>query len=226
MVRPRVFAGVWRFFSSEAARPAQGGLDDGSLGDVLGVRLIRRTWWIAAAALALWFGLGILGAQKACAHDPRFACSPRDEAHAIVIPDAGKSWAYYGHLASGQMDAYTFTLARRARVPFSVLVAQGDADADPGRPALAVKDARGVMIARTDLSKGEDFYEPFSRVDYLKSPDIVMDLEPGSYSLTVEMRGSSGLQRYVLAVGEAERFSVGELPYVLGAIARIRAMRY
>ena len=181
------------------------------------------------AALALtatvWFAFGWLGAQTACAHDPRFSCSPRDAQHAVVIPDPQKSWAYYGRLARGQQDVYHVVLRDRLRVPLSILVEKADA-VNPARPRVAVRDSSTRAMATVLFDRVQAFYDPFSRISYLTTPDRELQLSPGTYSITVTMGRATLPQRYVLAVGSLERFTTGEIPYVIGAVHRIRARGY
>ncbi len=86
--------------------------------------------------------------------------------------------------------------------------------------------ATGQIVARVTFTHAVTFYEPLSRETYLTTPDAMIALSPGTYRLTVTMPGARIPQRYTLALGNEERFSIGEIPYVIGAIARIRAQRY
>ena len=54
-----------------------------------------------------------------------------------------------------------------------------------------------------------------SRRDFLKTSTVV-----------VSMQGGSTPQRYVFAVGEEERFSLLEMPYLLGAAYRIHERKF
>ena len=186
-------------------------------------RGLLRIGGFAAIALAVWVVVGSLTAQTACAHDPRFVCSPRPQSHPVLIPDAGKSWAYYGSLASGQHDAFVFSIDRPLDVPWQLLVDRRDAF-NPARPQATLSGPGGVAARVT--SEDTAFYEPFSRLSYVTSPDRTLHLQPGAYAVDVTMVRGDRPQRYVMAIGSAERFGLGEIPYVLGAIARIRAQRY
>jgi hypothetical protein len=188
-------------------------------------RAIFRSSAVVVLALAGWLGFGFFGAQRACAHDPRFACSPRGERHAIAIADPAKSWAYYGRLLPGQRDVYGLFVNDGLSVPVSVLIEKSDSS-NAARPVLTIVDSRGKVVAVRDLRPPSEFFEPFSRVDYLTSEQAAIALQPGLYRAFVDMRGGSAAQRYVFAVGSDERFSVGEIPYVLGAVWRVRAQGY
>jgi len=184
---------------------------------------------IAALALALWIGVGMFDAQRACAHDPRFACSPRDAAHPVRIGDPQKSWAFYGRLAPMQRDTYAFDARRPLRVPWNLLIERRDAG-KAGRPTAQIFSANGTKVAERTISAGAaPFYEPFSGIHYLSSADTPIALPPGAYRIVVSMSGEppgDGAQRYVLAIGEDERFTLGEIPYVLGAVLRVRTRGY
>lgn len=186
--------------------------------------MLRKVLLSALAVVAFIVAISIGSAQVACAHDPRFACSPR-AGNPITIPDPSKSWAYYGHLGPGQTDVYRFTISKTLDVPWNVLLDRRDA-ATPGRPAAMITDGTGHVIAEANLDHPEAFYEPFSGEHYLMSPDQTMHLAPGPYEVRVSMAGVSGPQRYTMAIGEAERFSPLEFPYLVGAVLRIRAQHY
>ena len=184
-------------------------------------RRVLRAFGLALLLLLAWLGSGYIGAQRACAHDPRFACSPRDSAHAIHIADPTKSWAFYGRLAPGQHDRYVFRLQKAASIPWNLLVERRDAG-DPARPVATLTTASGAPIARATLARAQKFYEPFSGIHYLSSPPVNLHLAPGSYRIEIAMKGPGSAQRYVLAIGARERFGLWEIPYVLGAISRIK----
>ena len=184
-------------------------------------RRILRAAGLALLLLLAWLGSGYIGAQRACAHDPRFACSPRDSAHAIRIADPTKSWAFYGRLAPGQHDRYRFFLRHAATIPWNLLVEKHDAT-DPARPVATLTTASGRLIARATLARAQAFYEPFSGIAYLSSPPVNLHLLPGRYHIEIAMQGPGSAQRYVMAIGAQERFGLWEIPYVFGAISRIR----
>ena len=184
-----------------------------------------RVLVVTAVGLVVWIAIGYASAQRACAHDPRFVCSPRDAANPVTIPDARKSWAFYGSLSPKQVDRFTFSLAQPAEVPWSLLVDVRDA-ANPARPSAVLYGAHSGSPNRATFDRATRFYEPFSREAYLQTPEQTLRLPAGSYSVVVTMRGGRHPQRYVMAIGRDERFSPLEIPYVLGAIGRIRALRY
>jgi hypothetical protein len=188
-------------------------------------RNVLRVAIVAIVAIASWFAVGFSSAQRACAHDPRFACSPRAHSNPVSIADATKSWAFYGHLRSGETDEYDFTLAMAAKIPWSLLVDARDV-ANPARPVGVLFGPDGKPVRALDFAHAERFYEPFSREEYLTTPPLALALQPGAYHVIVKMQGGTAEQRYVMAIGADERFGVGEIPYVVGAIHRIRALDY
>jgi hypothetical protein len=189
-------------------------------------RTLGTLAFVAAIALFAIAVVAYLSAGTACAHDPRFACSPRGTHDPIAVSDPQKSWAFYGHLAPGETDRYTIVVRQPIHVAWSLLVDARDA-ANPSRPAIRVSDAAGYERAHLDFAHAETFYEPFSRERYTTTPASTLVLPAGTYDAVVRMRGAGTTpQRYTFAVGDAERFSITEIPYVLGAIHRIRALRY
>jgi len=184
----------------------------------------KRIVGFATLAVVVWAGAGYFSALSACAHDPRFACSPRSQDHPVTIPDAGKSRAYYGSLAASGSDRYRFDLAAPLSVPVNLLVDDRDVK-NASRPVFKL-ERDGTTVSRIDFVHWEKFYEPFSREGYVETPERQLLLPAGHYVATVTMEGGVAPQRYTLAIGNAERFSVFEVPYVLGAIHRIRALQY
>lgn len=189
---------------------------------------MKRTLSRAAAASliagALWVAIGITGAQTACAHDPRFACSPRSAGNPIVIRDPSKSWAFYGRLSPGAQDVYTIHVAQRTLVPVALLIERSDAS-NAARPSLRMY-RRQRLVTAVLFQRATPFYEPFSGTQYLTTPTRVLALQPGTYQAIVTMHGGEASQRYVMALGSEERFSIGEIPYVLGAILCVRERGY
>ncbi len=188
----------------------------------------QRVLGALGACLAVFlaiFAVGFLSARDACAHDPRFVCSPRSTARPVIVDDPQKSWAFYGHLRPGEEDHYRIEVRKPLHVPWSLLIDARDTG-NPARPEAILYDGTGRRLAQLDLVRPVRFYEPFSRERYLSSRAAVLDLLPGTYAAVVRMRGGDSSQRYTLAIGESEQFSLTEIPYVLGAIARIRALHY
>jgi len=182
-------------------------------------RAVKRVAVVCGIGAIVAFVAGVLSAGTACAHDPRFTCSPRAESNPVVVVDVGKSWAFYGRLGSSQRDYYALSPTAPVSVPITLLIDERDA-ANPARPSLVVEDGRNRVVTRLDVRDGKRFDEPFSRVAYLSSVDRELPLAPGRYTVAVSMSGTEA-QRYVLAIGRDERFSALEIPYVLGAIYRI-----
>jgi hypothetical protein len=189
------------------------------------VTRIRRVVAAIAVALTLIVGAGVFSAQTACAHDPRFACSPRTASHPIAVSDPAKSWAFYGRLAQGQEDHYFIQARGMTRVPISILLDVRDTG-NAARPVASVYDGAGKIIERIALSNPTSFYEPFSRVQYLSSGERDITLEQGRSTVVITMHGGSEPQRYAFAIGRDERFSVLDLPYVAGAIYRIHTRKF
>ena len=168
---------------------------------------------------------GVLSARGACAHDPRFVCSPRDETHAVTVPDPGKSWAFYGGLQGTQVDTFKFHVSATLDVPVSLLVDTRDRS-NPALPVATISNDLGRPVAQIDFAGASEFYEPFSHLSYLQTKERTLKLQPGSYSVYIRVRAAAVRQRYTFAMGAAERFSIFEIPYVGGAILRIRSQDY
>jgi hypothetical protein len=186
---------------------------------------VKRALVVFAIALLGIVCAGALSAGRACAHDPRFVCSPRDAQRPVVVADPQKSWAFYGRLDAEQQDRYVVDTPRAVAVPVQLLIDRRDA-ANPARPVAAIADAGGRAIATVDLTQSHSFFEPFSRVTYLESPERLIRFPAGRSTIAVAMRGGEQSQRYTLAIGSDERFSPWEMPYLLGAVYRIHAQEF
>lgn len=184
---------------------------------------MKRALVALAIVLAVTLIAGVLSAGVACAHDPRFACSPRD-ANPVVISDPSKSWAFYGHLAPRGHDRYRVQASAALAVPVQLLVDQRDA-ANPARPVATIADERGRTLATIAVDPKHTFFEPFSRVSYVTSDERTIRFPAGATWIDVAMQGGES-QRYTLAVGSEERFSPLEMPYLLGAVYRIHTRSF
>ncbi len=182
---------------------------------------------VVIGAVGIWFAAGWSDAGRACAHDPRFACSPRPATHPIAISDPRKSWAYYGRLTPGQTDTYTVSTQSAVTVPWQLLIERKD-EGNAARPYAIVRNQRGQQIATLDLQSGatQTFFEPFSGTNYLATIARQLTLAPGISTITIGMSNGSAPQRYVMALGKDERFGLEEIPYVFGAIHRVKTRGY
>jgi hypothetical protein len=179
---------------------------------------------LASALIAVLIA-GALSAGRACAHDPRFACSPRDTNDPVVVADPQKSWAFYGHLRAGEEDRYAIETPKAVAVPVQLLVDRRDAN-NSARPVATIANTSGHAIATIDFEQTQRFFEPFSRVTYLATSDRVVAFPAGTSTITVTMHGIAAPQRYTLAIGSEERFSLLEMPYLLGALYRIHTRSF
>jgi catechol 2,3-dioxygenase-like lactoylglutathione lyase family enzyme len=68
--------------------------------------------------------------------------------------------------------------------------------------------------------KWTKFYEPFGGDSYLMGPEQRLRVGPGSYVATVSRPGNTG--RYVLAIGEREQFSFGDIVRIIGLMPRLK----
>jgi hypothetical protein len=64
------------------------------------------------------------------------------------------------------------------------------------------------------------FHEPFGGDSYLMGPERRLRIGPGTYFATVTRPGNTG--RYVLAVGEREEFSLGDMVRTIGLMPRLK----
>ncbi|MDP9017475.1 MAG: hypothetical protein M3N19_04045 [Candidatus Eremiobacteraeota bacterium] len=141
----------------------------------------------------------------------------------IAIPT--KSWAFYGHLRDGEVDTFVTSIDRQATIPWSLLIDMRDAQ-NAARPTATLTNERGKTLATLAFSDTEAFFEPFSREQYRTTRTQMLSLSKGDYRIHVLMHGGNVAQRYTMAIGTQELFGLADIPFVLGAIHRIRALDY
>ena len=88
---------------------------------------------------------------------------------------------------------------------------------------LSVTVTRGsdtIVMLEGPAYKWTEFYEPFGGDSYLMGPELRLRDGPGPYVATVSRPGNKG--RYVLAVGEREEFSFGDMVRTIGLMPRLK----
>ena len=119
-----------------------------------------------------------------------------------TVQDPEVSKAYYGELA-GKSAVYEI----RCDTSFSLYVNLLVPDISGARTDFSADIyADGEMLARLDGSQYHwtTFYEPYGNDTYLKGPEYRSKVGPGVYRIQVSNGENRG--KYVLAVGELERF--------------------
>ena len=187
---------------------------------------------------AFLFTLGTAGV--ALAHKPIFvqAMSNTGRAQAVVIPDPEVSWAIYAQLSQpGEVDYYTFVGKRGMRVDIGMSVPRIESARDfgftvalvgkglPNAPGLpfALESDEGVVVApESGQDNAHVFNEPFTQTAYWQRQTLRSELPAdGTYTITVyDPSGRSG--KYVLAIGEREEFSAGDIANMPNVIRRVR----
>jgi hypothetical protein len=191
------------------------------------------------SAVIVIMALIALVSTPASAHKPIFSdhgATGFDDA--IRIPDPDVSWAIYGYLDSPEAaDYYYFDLPEGMSVYTEMLVPVSRAY-ENFRPSYAIvgpgargqddvpfstREDAGRIVVNAPPGEREQFYEPFTGVTYYRGLRKHTDLAvPGRYYVVVFDPGRRQGD-YVLAVGERESFSPGDLPGLLRDIARIRS---
>jgi len=131
-------------------------------------------------------------------------------------PEVSK--AFYAEL-SGEPAVYEITNLDSFELYVNILVPD-----EVGIPTdLSVTVTRGtdtVAVLEGPAHKWTRFYEPFGGDSYLVGPDLRTHAGPGTYVATVSRPGNKG--RYVLAVGEREAFSLGDMVRTIGLMPRLK----
>jgi len=131
-------------------------------------------------------------------------------------PEVSK--AFYAEL-SGKPAVYEIVSPDSFALYVNVLVPD-----EVGMPTdLSVTVTRGpdtVAVLEGPAYKWTKFYEPFGGDSYLMGPELRLRTGPGTYVATVSRPGDKG--RYVLAVGEREEFSLGDMVRTIGLMPRLK----
>jgi hypothetical protein len=132
------------------------------------------------------------------------------------------SQAFYAEL-KGDTDEYDFTLADSLPLYVNLLSpaipgALKDYSADV---SVGTENRWQVLFALDGPSVAwADFWEPFAGDHYWKGPERREKVGPGEYRVRVWNPGNQG--KYVLAVGEKERFTPGEIVRMTGMLPGLK----
>jgi len=86
--------------------------------------------------------------------------------------------------------------------------------------ATVTRGSDTIAVLEGPTYKWTKFYEPFGGDSYLMGPELRLRAGPGTYVATVSRPGNKG--RYVLAVGEREAFSLGDMVRIIGLMPRLK----
>ncbi len=164
--------------------------------------------------LLVWACLALGIAGSAHAHQPYMVTDTGTTR--VEKPEVSK--AFYGHFL-GKPAVYEIASPDSFDLYVNLLVPD-----EVGIPTdLSVRVTRGAdTIAALDgrAYKWTKFFEPFGGDSYLMGPEFRLRVGPGTYVATVTRPGNEG--RYVLAVGEREQFSFGDMVRIVGLMPRLK----
>jgi hypothetical protein len=161
--------------------------------------------------IAAFFVFGFLfSANQAFAHQPRMVSG----ADKIIVNNPEISQAFYATL-SGQPQIYEinsdkpFILYSNILTPqiknatstndFSILIYEQKEGRDPGL----------LEVLAGPKFKWTEFYEPVAGDDYFRGPEFRREVGAGKYLVKVIQPDFKG--KYVLAIGEKEKFPIAEI---------------
>ena len=170
---------------------------------------------VRISRLLLMSTLVVLGAAgTAYAHQPYMVTDTG--VTRVVKPEVSK--AFYADL-SGKPAVYEILSPDSFALYVNILVPD-----EVGIPTdLSVTVTRGsdtIVMLEGPAHKWTEFYEPFGGDSYLMGPELRLRVGPGTYVATVSRPGNKG--RYVLAVGEREEFSFGDMVRTIGLMPRLK----
>jgi hypothetical protein len=164
--------------------------------------------------LLLMAMIAVAVAGAAYAHQPHMVTDTG--VTRVDKPEVSK--AFYAELF-GKPAVYEITSPDSFELYVNILVPD-----EVGIPTdLSVTVTRGsdtIVMLEGPAHKWTEFYEPFGGDSYLMGPEQRLRVGPGTYVATVSRPGNKG--RYVLAVGEREAFSLGDMVRTIGLMPRLK----
>jgi len=162
--------------------------------------------------------LFLLAAGTAFAHQPRLVdAQPAIEVHSPEI-----SQAFYARLA-GSPQAYTIRSEAALRLYINILVPDiPGIETDYQAAIYKETESPDNLLARLD-GKTYDwrpFFEPFGGDHYRLGPEFDQQVPAGTYLVVVSSPDNQG--KYVLAVGKAEKFPLGEMARTIVTLPKLK----
>jgi len=168
----------------------------------------------------------ILPVLPACAHVPEITGGD-----VIVVPDAEKSYAWYGSLEDAdEADQYLITADAGTEIRLSVsspdqgvrpsaaLIGPGITAQDPLPGFIEVPEGQGSILIPA-AAEPELSYEPFTPMAIYDSSSF-QTAAPAGGDYTIVVFGDEG--RYILATGFLEEFSLAEWVFIPVSVLSIR----
>jgi hypothetical protein len=165
----------------------------------------------------------ILLAYTSAAHQPKI---PSGNLTEISDPEISK--AYYSEL-KGEPAHYRITSEKPFKLYVGLLTpdipgTENDVSAEvlfepPGEHAEEGGDHQLALLNGSSY-EWTQFYEEFGGDNYYRGPEIRGDAEPGTYDITVYSPDNRG--KYVLAVGEEEKFTPGDWASTLLTLPKLK----
>ena len=164
-----------------------------------------------------------LAASPALAHMPVLDVSAKTAEAPFVIDDAEHSKAIYAQL-DGAPDYYRITEDQPFDFYVGITLAKVEGCTPDTSFSFDVLDAEGNVIESRDGAEHTwtDWFEEFGKQWYWVGPEVGKDFASttvypaGTYTIRVRNDGNQG--RYVLAVGDDERFGLGALFTIRGVV--------
>lgn len=154
------------------------------------------------------------GGKISEAHQARIVSG--EDAIAVDSPEISR--AFYAEL-EGEPDYFLV----RGDAPFDLYVNALVPDVPGAQKNISFEIKKdGRMLAALDGAdhRWKNFYEPFAGDNYFKGPEYRMRAAAGEYEIKVSNPGNAG--KYVLAIGETEKFPVEEIFRTIASVPRIK----
>jgi hypothetical protein len=151
------------------------------------------------------------------AHQPRIV-----EGDFVEVKNPEISQAFYDEL-SGTPKVYKIESDQEFNLYLNLLVPQNtNPNGRYSAEVYKIENSERILIANLNGNAVEwsVFYEPFAGDNYLKGPEFLSVEPAGKYE--VDVLGSNNIGKYVLAVGNIESFSAGEILRTMSVLPRLK----
>lgn len=171
----------------------------------------RILFFIPAILLCLFFAL------PARAHQPRIVGSQGT----VEIKNPEVSQAFYGVL-EGRAEYFKIESDKPFKLYLNLLVPDAPGAAKEVSAEVRMESGKSLFFLDGAGAPWVKFHEDFANDDYLKGPELLSTEVPaGVYDIQVYSPNNTG--KYVLAVGEIEKFPVGETLNTVFILPQLKA---
>lgn len=172
--------------------------------------------------IILFAALFLLAITAASAHLPSIVIEDRNYMEKPVVVETPEiSYAYYGEL---QMQPHRYMIdSDKDFVLYVNILAPYLNDSQPApNIGFAVYKYNDIIAEFSNIQNWTIFYEEYGGDWYYMGPSFEMNATPGQY--TVKVFGDTNTEKYVLAIGQQEKWGFIEVLHTLLVLPFVKAI--